>query len=146
MTSRESLFTPENVTMAKTAFDTFRSAIGLIKDARTLLPVGQDTEAIDLALSESERQLRVAEAATAKALGYELCKCEYPPTPMLLVGHKRDGSKVFECPLCHSNTASPISFTRTRSLTVAAEVEQPAPEKKAPGMQYKWSAFGEEPS
>jgi hypothetical protein len=29
----------------------------------------------------------IAEAEIAKALGYELCKCDFPPTPMRTVGY-----------------------------------------------------------
>jgi hypothetical protein len=54
---------------------------------------------------------KIAEAEMAKALGYELRKCEFPPTPMLTIGYVTAnqtpatalGKPVFECPRCGSN-------------------------------------------
>ena len=58
----------------------------------------------------------IAQAEVAKALGYQLCKCDFPPPLMLTVGtHSLRGGKagaVYECPKCKFNTASPFSFTR----------------------------------
>lgn len=106
------------VAALKTAFDTLRSAIGLIKEAKTLLPAGDSREtAISLALESATSSARIAEAQMAQAFGYELCKCELPPTPMLTVGSidnstARKYGAVFECPKCGFNTAGPWSYTR----------------------------------
>jgi len=76
------------VTALKPTFDALRSAMGLLKDAKELLPPGdQRHEAISKALDTAESSAKIAEAEMAKALGYELCKCQFPPTPMLTVGH-----------------------------------------------------------
>src|ERR1700737_18245 len=51
----------------------------------------------------------------AKALGYELCKCEFPPTPMLTVGELNGRPKtgpVYECPKCGFNTAGAFMYNR----------------------------------
>jgi hypothetical protein len=95
----------------KTAFDMFRSAVGLVRDTKKAI-VGDDTKAADKALDEALRSAGIAEALIAKALGYELCKCEYPPTAMLTVGYKNERGAsgkgpVFECPKCGYNTAGP---------------------------------------
>jgi hypothetical protein len=101
----------------KPTFDALRSAMGLLKDAKELLPPGdQRGAAISQALATAESTSRIAEAEVAKALGYELCKCEFPPTPMLTVGSldgRPNTGQVYECPKCGFNTAYPFTYTRT---------------------------------
>jgi hypothetical protein len=108
------------ISAMKTTFDAVRSAIGMLKDAKELLPPGDQREsAISQALVTAESTSKLAEAEIAKALGYELCKCEFPPTPMLTVGYHtrsqghRPGSPVFECPRCGINSAGPFMYERT---------------------------------
>jgi hypothetical protein len=101
----------------KTAFDMFRSAIGLYRDVRPGAESPEQTKAITAALDQAEAAARVAEAEIAKALGYELCKCEFPPTVMLSVGYTTDrgkekGGPVFECPKCGYNTSGGWAFDR----------------------------------
>jgi hypothetical protein len=102
----------------KTTFDALRSAIGLVKETKDLLPKGETAATITAALATAESSSRMAEAEVAKAMGYELCKCEFPPTPMLTVGYNiagpaaRVGTPVFECPKCGITTAGPIMFQR----------------------------------
>src|SRR5260370_25299843 len=106
------------ISAVKTTFDLFRSAIGLVKDAKGLLPTDDKSVAtITAALEAAETSSRTAEAEVAKALGYELCKCQFPPTTMLTVGmlNGRPSSKigpVFECPKCGFNTAHPFMYDR----------------------------------
>jgi hypothetical protein len=69
----------------------------------------------------AESSAAIVEAQVLKALGYELCKCEVPPTPMLTVGHRipRGQSRsepVYECPKCGYNTAGEQTFTRITKL------------------------------
>jgi hypothetical protein len=73
---------------AKTGFETLRTAIGLAKDAQGLLPAGEKKEAFNRTLQEADAQVRLGEAQIAQALGYELCRCAFPPTPMLKVGYR----------------------------------------------------------
>jgi hypothetical protein len=102
-------------------FDALRSAMGLLKDAKELLPPGdQRQQAITQALATAESSSKIAEAEVAKALGFELCKCQFPPTPMLTVGYfsiqvakHLTGDPVFECPKCGINNAGPFRFQRT---------------------------------
>jgi hypothetical protein len=70
-------------TALKTAFDSFRSAIGLVKDVQSLGGATEQQKAtIDNALATAISTAAIAQAEIAKALGYELCKCDFPPTPM----------------------------------------------------------------
>ncbi|SPP93208.1 protein of unknown function [Bradyrhizobium vignae] len=84
---------PDPITIAsavgavKPTFDALRSALGLLKDAKDLLPTGEKQAAITQALVTAESSAKLAEAEIAKALGFGFCKCEFPPTPMLTVGH-----------------------------------------------------------
>jgi hypothetical protein len=108
------------ISAVKTTFDALRSAIGLIRDTKGLLPKDEKTAVIAAALATAESSSKVAEAEVAKALGYELCRAHFPPVVMLQVGYhignadafSRTGNPVFECPECHRNSAGPYSFQR----------------------------------
>jgi hypothetical protein len=76
------------MTLAKAGFDTLRTALGLVKDVQQALPSGEKKEVAARTLEEADKQLRLAEAEIAKALGYSLCRCEFPPTPMLKIGYR----------------------------------------------------------
>jgi hypothetical protein len=102
----------------KTAFEAFRSAIAMVRDLRATSKGSQEQERLlDEALAQASSAAKIAEAQVAKALGYELCKCKFPPIPMLTVGYltrgPRDGQTVYECPECRFNTAGPYHFQRT---------------------------------
>jgi hypothetical protein len=101
----------------KTAFDMFRSAIGLYRDVRPGTENPEQAKAITAALDKAEAAAKLAEAEIAKALGYELCKCEFPPTAMLTIGHRTerrtgDSTPIFEFPKCGYNTAGARPYTR----------------------------------
>jgi hypothetical protein len=102
----------------KSTFEGFRAALGLIKDARGLGSENpEQAKAITAALDQAEAGAKVAEAQIAKALGYELCKCQFPPTAMLTVGYTTDrgdrkGEQVFECPKCGCDTSGGWAYNR----------------------------------
>jgi hypothetical protein len=103
----------------KAAVDSMRSAIEMVKELRTLGGITADEQkAIDNALALATSNTAIAEAEMAHALGYELCKCSFPPTPMLTVGYLGRGPKemlgpVYECPKCGFDTAGPYGYERT---------------------------------
>jgi hypothetical protein len=66
------------------AIELFRAALSLSRDVQQALPKGEQAEAIAKALDEAEKKARLAEAQIAKALGYKLCQCTFPPQIMLL--------------------------------------------------------------
>jgi hypothetical protein len=115
---RRSAYWAEGATALKAGFDLFRSAVGSVREAAKALGRNDaKTKAAAAALDEALRSAQIAEAMMAKALGYKLCYCANPPTPMLTVGHGlgRGGSPsgpVFECPKCSYNTAAPWAYTR----------------------------------
>jgi hypothetical protein len=112
----------QGATAIKTAFDSVRSAISLVKDVRSLGGGNeQQQKAIDSALVSAATNTTIAEAELAKAFGYELCKCEFPPTPMKTVGYfgmnaggHRAGNPVYECPKCGYRNSGPFMFTRVK--------------------------------
>ena len=107
----------EGVSALKTGFDTVRAVLGLVKDVQGVLPPGDKKEAIGQSLAHAERQVQLAEAQVARALGYRLCRCTFPPIPMLLVGFRLNGfdqpEDVHECPACKTNTAQLEAWERT---------------------------------
>ncbi len=84
----------------KSALGLFATAIGAAKKAKDLLPDSSEKKAVEQSLEEAEKQSKLAEAKIAQALGYELCKCTFPPPIMLSQGY-RDHRETFECPRCH---------------------------------------------
>ena len=104
----------------KAILDGLRSAIELVKDISAASNGNDDQKRlVEEALNKTADATRVAEVEIAKTFGYELCKCDFPPTPMLTVGHivlgggPRNVTPVFECPKCGYNSAGPWMFTRT---------------------------------
>jgi hypothetical protein len=75
------------------------------------------------ALETSERQLQFAETQIAKGLGYTLCMCAFPPTPMLTVGWvERGGSRaVHRCPRCGITDNGGTGWTPTDSIRIRHE-------------------------
>lgn len=101
------------VALAKSCFDAVRNLVGLVKDVQGFVPEGEKKDAIRLATAEVEKQAALAEVEWAAALGYKLCRCEFPPTPMLKVGwievprpHTKGGGMVeqelYRCPKCQA--------------------------------------------
>jgi hypothetical protein len=121
--------------IAKAGFDAIKTALGLVKDVQGTLPPGEKKEAAARALEEAEKQIRLGEAQIAKALGYPLCRCTFPPTPMLAVGYRPHNDHreyqlllslvakgqasspsaftIHECPTCGTNDAGPFNYTRS---------------------------------
>jgi hypothetical protein len=62
-------------------FGLLRSALGLAKDAKDLLPTHQQ-KPIEEALHKAELAAMTAEAKLAVELGYHLCRCTWPPQIM----------------------------------------------------------------
>jgi len=74
------------------------SVLSTVKSVIALLPMRQKEEASQQ-LVEVEGKLQIAEAQIAKGLGYELCKCTWPPQIMVHAGDVNYGER-FRCPAC----------------------------------------------
>src|SRR5262249_23298568 len=99
---------------------------GMVRDVKSLGGgTEQERKAIDQALTVASSNVAIAEAQLAQALGYELCRCQFPPTPMTTVGyfttsqggHHELGDPVYECPKCGRTNAGPFMFERPRAKT-----------------------------
>jgi hypothetical protein len=126
------------IAAVKAGLDTVKTALGIIKDAKDMLPSSDQKQRIETALAQANEKMAEGEAAVANALGYTLCRCQFLPTPMLMVGHipirhlngmdigqalsqkrKAGGSMtgsipVHECPKCKTTDApSYPNFQRT---------------------------------
>lgn len=73
-----------------------KSLIATLKELKELLPEQEDRQRLSRQLQEAERQLALAEASTAKELGYDLCQCTFPPNIMLYQQEKTANI----CPSC----------------------------------------------
>ena len=107
----------------KTGFNTLRTAMGLVKDVQGALPEGEKKDVVGRTLDEADKQLVLAEAQIAQALGYPLCRCQFPPIPMLKVGWasvpRRDvlhggywEVDAHECPKCRQSDVQPHQIQR----------------------------------
>lgn len=74
-----------DVESLKTFFALAAKGLGLWKQAKELIPPGIERAAADKALAEAEQSLKTAEAKAAEAMGYELCRCTWPPQICLRV-------------------------------------------------------------
>lgn len=71
----------------RSGLETFKTALSTARDAKELLRSGDWKDQVGQALEEVMRKLEEGEAAMAGALGHRLCRCQFPPTPMLRVGY-----------------------------------------------------------
>ena len=76
-------------------------AISTLKQAKDLLPSGEEKEEVAENVEKAERQMKIAEANIAQSMGYKLCMKHFPPEIML----SEDG-KSWHCPNC-KNTINP---------------------------------------
>jgi len=76
----------------------FEKVVSAVKSVVDMLPKREKEDA-SRKLIEIEEKLQIAEAQIAKGLGYELCKCTWPPQIMLHAGEAEYGEK-FRCPAC----------------------------------------------
>ncbi len=86
-----------------TGLDAFRSAVGLAKNTKDLLPEGPQRDAVMEGLEKAERATQLAKAQIAQTLGFPLCRCTFPPQIMLSEGRRGSGYNRWEdyrCPEC----------------------------------------------
>ena len=99
------------------AFQLFRDAIALVKDGKALLSDRGQRETLESTLEEAERASRLAEAQIAKALGYHLCRCTFPPQIMLSIGYRQDDegypAEYFQCLNCRKEWPPPAPRAST---------------------------------
>ena len=88
-----------------------KDVLDILKTLGGLIPRGPDSDAARQRLDEAEKALKASEAQLAKALGYQLCQCAFPPNIMLSVGrHPVHDKEIFECPACKKQEPSEHRF------------------------------------
>ena len=71
-----------------------KNALDIYRGLRAELPKGTSTARFDEQIVRAEAALKSSEAAAAKALGYHLCQCTFPPKIMLW----KEATKSHNCP------------------------------------------------
>ena len=102
--------------------EALRTAVGLYGDVSKHLPDGVQKREADRNLERADRDLRLAEARVAQALGHKLCQCTFPPQIMVLAGTDEeaaylDRADFFACPAC--GREEPSKKTRRTGSVVA---------------------------
>ena len=100
----------EAMESVKIGLSLFSEAIGLVKKTNDILPESDNKESVEKSLNEASKAVRIAEAQIANALGYNLCKCTFPPQIMLFNGYRENNySQVeeFVCPACQKSSIPP---------------------------------------
>ncbi len=83
-------------------FKGIAAIIALLKQTKDLLPDGAEKKTVEKSLEEVEKKSELAQAQVAQALGYQLCRCTFPPQIMLKTGSSRAHGDHFQCPRCGS--------------------------------------------
>lgn len=69
---------------------------------------GSQKTSVEESLAQAEKTGQLAEAQIAKALGYHLCHCSFPPQIMLTIGYDEHGREQFRCPKCNMIAPPPL--------------------------------------
>ncbi len=77
-----------------------KELVQLFKESKELIPDGSHKESLNKRLESAEKNLALAESSTAKDLGYDLCKCTFPPQIMLYDNSSTNNV----CPNCGNTT------------------------------------------
>jgi len=73
-----------------------KTALDIFKGIRDELPKGQKADEVRAQIELAEQAFQNSNAEAAKSLGYELCRCTFPPQIMLWKQEKRTNV----CSLC----------------------------------------------
>lgn len=96
----------------KLGLSIFGESLGLIKKVRDLLPNSKEKEELEKQILEVEKSAKIAEVEIARAFGYKLCKCTFPPQIMLSVGYSKSEhttEEEFKCSKCGKSSISPVN-------------------------------------
>jgi hypothetical protein len=97
------------------SFELLRSAMGVMRDAKELLPDGAKKTEVELQIVQAERAAQLAEAQLAQSLGYHLCKSTFPPQIMLKVSHA-GVQETFSCLKCGNSWPPPrINYAKAET-------------------------------
>jgi len=102
----------------KSGFDALKSAIETVKSLWNLYPSKPDERAnIDEQIKVAEKEVALAEAQIAQALGYKLCRAHFPPIPMLKDRvHPTYVKEIAKCPQCGAEDPAPEYFAQQERI------------------------------
>lgn len=89
----------------KAALDLGKKALEIVRRTKELLPNGKEKDTARIAINEADTAFKLAESKIAQDLGYQLCRCTWPPQIMLSIEQEEYGEK-FQCPKCKSILSS----------------------------------------
>lgn len=89
----------------KAALDLGKKALEIVRRTKELLPNGKEKDTARIAINEADTAFKLAESKIAQDLGYQLCRCIWPPQIMLSIEQEEYGEK-FQCPKCKSILSS----------------------------------------
>jgi hypothetical protein len=101
--------------LLKDGFSTFREAIGAVKDAKSLLPA-PERDLVAAKIEQADKTAAVAEAQIARALGFQLHDCTFPPQIMLAVQMPHGEEK--RCPACGHTTTLNRKLVAPHTVTL----------------------------
>ena len=93
-------------------------ALDGLKKLQDMITNKNDIEIISKELEKASESLKIGEAQIAQGLGYEICKCTFPPQICLSIGRPR-GYEQSQCPLCHEVYPDKPLGPRIRTLSRA---------------------------
>jgi hypothetical protein len=124
----ETIMDPTTLQPVKDAFALFREGLAAVRDAKALLPAAQQ-EAVTITLEKAGTAASLAEAQIAKALGFRLHECTWPPQIMLAV--KTPNGEEKRCPACGATTDIRIPRRLDRSSgAISTDQGDRSPENK----------------
>jgi hypothetical protein len=93
-----------NLETIKSVVSLFGQTLVFFKQAKDMMPKGAQRDAAEKSIAEAEQALALAQAKAAQEMGYELCRCTWPPQICLRV----DGRDNI-CPKCGHNAFHRLS-------------------------------------
>ncbi len=84
--------------------ESIKNILSMLKAGKDLLPQGPEKEEVTKKITEAEKAFLIAEAQSAKDLGYEICKCTWPPSIMTVDAETKKPT----CPKCGNKDDFPV--------------------------------------
>jgi len=108
----------------KSGFDAAKAVIDTLKTLREIFRINPKAhEEVGQQIELAEKELGLAEAQIAQALGYKLCLAHFPPEPMLKNRIEPEfGKTIFRCPVCEREEPPPEFFAIRRRRPLEAAV------------------------
>jgi hypothetical protein len=105
------LFDPTTWKIIVEGIKSFKDIVDIGKTVRDATKDESKKKELTASIEKAEGALSIGEAQIAKALGYHLCQCTFPPQIMLSKGrHEKRGVEIFACEKCGKQEPSQQHF------------------------------------